>query len=294
MKTIKVCIYISVTVMLAGACKNNNNPDDTELKKIIKQRDSLIELSANKDSSINTFISSFAEIENNLVSIKRKEEVLIYHTKKNTELKGSTKDKIDENIKIINDLTDNNRQKIVSLNAKLRSANYTIGELDGLIDILVTNINYKNQDLLLLGKVLRADGKMLTKLNTEMIDLSGQIGLEMDTIKNEKSQLNTAYYIIDDVEGLKEKKIVNEEGGFFSPRQEERINPDFIKDYFKKIDIKKTTSIRVVAKKPKLLSTHPSDSYKIEHRFNNTQTNIIITDPDKFWSESKYLVVAID
>ena len=292
MKTIKVWIYVAATAMLAVACKSNNKANDAE--KIINQRDSLINLCAQKDSSINAFISSFAEIENNLVSIKRKEQVLIYHSKNNTELRGSIKDKVDENIKIINDLTDKNRQKIVSLNAKLKGANYTIGELDGLIDILVTNINYKNKDLIMLGKALRADGKMLTKLNAEMIDLSSENGLARDTVSNGDAQINTAYYIIDDVEGLKDKKIVTEKGGFFSPNQEENINPDFNKDDFKKIDINKTTNIRVVAKNPKLLSSHPSSSYTIEHKFNNTQTNIVITNPAKFWSESKYMVVATD
>jgi len=78
MKTIKVFTYIAITAMLAVGCKNNDKTDNAGLK-IISQRDSLIDLCAKKDSSINTFISSFAEIENNLVSIKRKEQVLIHH-----------------------------------------------------------------------------------------------------------------------------------------------------------------------------------------------------------------------
>jgi hypothetical protein len=294
MKTIKAYIYVVVTAVLVIACKNNNPTDCVDLK-IISQRDSLLSLCAKKDSSINTFISSFAEIENNLVSIRRKEQVLIRHSKKNdVELHGSDKNKINENIRIINDLTDKNRQTIMALNAKLRSANYTIGELDGLIDILVTNINHKNQDLVSLNEALRADANMLTKLNTEMIDLSGREGLERDTITNEKARQNIAYYVVGDVAQLKEDSIINEKGGFFSPYQHQEVKPGFNAKNFKKIDMNKTASIRVVSKNPKLVSTHPPDSYKIEHKFNNSQTNIVITNPAKFWSETKYLVVATD
>lgn len=77
MKT-KVCFYLFITSILAAACKNNDdtiNCNDTELKTVSRQRNSLIQLSVRKDSSINTFISSFTEIENNLVSIKQKEDV---------------------------------------------------------------------------------------------------------------------------------------------------------------------------------------------------------------------------
>ena len=81
MKT-KVCFYLFIISILAVACRNDDDtinyvaPNDTELKTVSRQRDSLIQLSARKDSSINAFISSFAEIENNLVSIRQKEEIL--------------------------------------------------------------------------------------------------------------------------------------------------------------------------------------------------------------------------
>jgi hypothetical protein len=299
MKT-KVCFYLFIISILAVACRNDDDtinyvaPNDTELKTVSRQRDSLIQLSARKDSSINAFISSFAEIENNLVSIRQKEEILIYHSKNNSEMRGSMKSKIDENIKIINELTNKNRQKIASLNAQLKEANYTITELHGLIDILIININNKNQDLISLNKALRANGNMLTKLNAEMIDLSGLNGMERDSIDSKTAELNTAYYTVGDIEQLKAKKIINEKGSVLSPTQQEKINPDFNKDYFKKIDITKKTRFDIYTKNAKLLSAHPSNSYTIEHKYNNTLTNIIVTNPAVFWSESKYLVVATD
>lgn len=293
MKT-KTCLFLSLSAALLMGCKNNDKADDAELK-IISQRDSLLEVSAKKDSAISTFVSSFIEIENNLESIKQKENVLALHSKKNAELNKDVKDEVNESIKIINELMEKNRQKITSLNSKLKEANFTIGQLKGLVDVLLTNINYKNQDLILLGDALMATGKTTVKLNAQMIDLSGLNGQQSDTIKDDKAKLNTAYYIIGEVGELKEKKIVDEKGGFFSPNQYEKVNPDFNKDNFTKIDIKQTTRIKIGGKGAKLISTHPSDSYKLEKDAKkNSSTDLIITNPQKFWSESKFLVISID
>ncbi|HEX7413090.1 MAG TPA: hypothetical protein VF411_03510 [Bacteroidia bacterium] len=292
----KTCftLYLSAAILVVAGCKNNPNTEDAELKRIGKERDSVIELSVKKDSSINAFVSSFAEIENNLLSIRQKEAVLALHSKKNVELSGSVKDEINENIKIINDLMDKNRQKVTTLNAKLKEANYTIGQLGGLVDILITNINFKNQDLILLNDVLRANSKMTMRLNTAMIDFGIQSAVKTDTINLKNTELNTAYYITGDKQDLRDRKIVTEKGGFFSPNQYQKINPDFDINDFTKIDIRKTTTIKIAGKSAKLITNHPSNSYKMEKEYNNTLINLTITDPQKFWSESKYLVVSTD
>ncbi len=295
MKTKTHFYFYMVLAILIGGCKNNPATNDAEINKVSKQRDSLMELSIRKDSAINAFVSSFTEIENNLVSIKQKENLLSVHSKKNAELSGSIKDEVNENIKIINDLMDKNRQKITSLNSKLKEANFTIGQLAGLVDILITNINYKNQDLILLSDVLMANGKTTVKLNTAMINFGMQSANKTDTINQKNTLLNTAYYIIGEIGELKEKKIVEERGGFFSPNQYEKVNPDFNRDYFTKIDIKQTTNIPISGKNAKFISTHPSDSYKLEKQNkNNSIANLIITNPIKFWSESKFLIVSVD
>ena len=290
-----VCFLLATSAMLLGSCKNNSSMDDAaEVNKISRQCDSLIDLSIKKDSLINTFVSSFAEIENNLVTIRQKEEILSLHAKKNVELKGNKIDEVNENIKMINDLMDKNRKQISSLNAKLKDANFTIKQLASLVDILITNINYKNRDLISLDKALIANGKLVMRLNTAMIDFGVQSADKTDTINEKNKLLNTAYYIIGQTGELKEKKILNEKGGFLSPNQYEKINPDFNTDDFKKIDIKQTTTIPITGKDIKLLTTHPSSSYKLENKEHNAHTSLVIIDPDKFWSESKYLVISVD
>ena len=288
MKT-KTYILAIISAILLAACKNNATTDIAEIDKVTAQRDSLIKLSAEKDSSINAFISSFSQIQNNLVSIKQKEEMLFFHSKKNIELSKGVKNEVNENIKIINNLLDKNRQQITALNAKLKDANYTISQLKGLVDILVTSINIKNQDLIRLNKALTENGKMAAlTLNTAMINFNTQTATIADSVNQINARLNTAYYIIGDADYLKEKNIIIEKVGFFNPNQFKKLNPDFDKKDFVTIDTKQTKNIKIKSKTVKVMTTHPSDSYKLE------SNNLIITDAEKFWSESKFLVLLTD
>ena len=59
---------------------------------------------------------------------------------------------------------------------------------------------------------------------------------------------------------------------------------------FKTVDITQTNTIPINSKEAKLVTSHPSDSYKLQVE-NDKVTNIVITDPDKFWKASKYLVI---
>jgi len=283
-------ILTLVSFILLVACKNNRTTDDdAEIDKVTAQRDSLIKLSAEKDSSINAFILSFAEIQNNFISIKQKEEMLTFHSKKNVELSKGVKNEVNENIKIINELMEKNRRQITSLNAKLKDANYTITQLKGLVDILVTSINIKNQDLVRLNKALVENGKMAElTLNTAMMNFNTQTANITDSLTKINARLNTAYYIIGDADYLKEKKIITEKVVFLNPAKLDKLNSDFDKTNFTAIDTKQIKNIKIKSKSAKVLTNHPSDSYKLE------SNNLIITDAEKFWSESKFLVVLTD
>ena len=69
-------------------------------------------------------------------------------------------------------------------------------------------------------------------------------------------------------------------------------NGDFNKDYFTPIDIRYDKEIKLYSKNAKVLTTHPAGSYALE-KDSNGQYEIHITNPTKFWSVSKYLVVQV-
>ena len=66
----------------------------------------------------------------------------------------------------------------------------------------------------------------------------------------------------------------------------------FNKEYFTKIDIRIDKEIKFYSKSAEMLTAHPSSSYTLQ-RDANKQYVLRITDPQLFWSTSKYLVILV-
>lgn len=68
---------------------------------------------------------------------------------------------------------------------------------------------------------------------------------------------------------------------------------DFNKTLFTKIDTRNVTEISILSKKAKILSSHPSSSYKFSGDKKIIQA-LKINDYKAFWANSKYLVIMVD
>ena len=96
-------------------------------------------------------------------------------------------------------------------------------------------------------------------------------------------QLNTAWYVFGTKKELKEQRIMVDG---------KVLQSSFNKNYFTKIDIRVDKEIKLYSKSAKLLTTHPSSSYTLTPDANK-QYVLRITNPQIFWSTSKYLVVLV-
>jgi hypothetical protein len=67
---------------------------------------------------------------------------------------------------------------------------------------------------------------------------------------------------------------------------------DFNKDYFTQIDIRTDKEIKLYSKSAKLLTAHPEGSYGLV-KDDKEQLTLVITNPNKFWSISRYLVIEV-
>jgi len=103
-------------------------------------------------------------------------------------------------------------------------------------------------------------------------------------------ELYRAYYAFGTRKELKEQNILTGDG-FMSKKKV--LESDFDKDYFTQIDTREVDSIPLYRPKAKILTTHPQDSYTLEK---NDEGALVlkITDKDRFWSTSKYLVIQVN
>ena len=70
------------------------------------------------------------------------------------------------------------------------------------------------------------------------------------------------------------------------------LQSNFNKEYFTKIDIRVDKEIKLYSSSAKMLTSHPSSAYTLQ-RDANKQYVLRITDPQLFWSTSKYLVIQV-
>jgi predicted nuclease with TOPRIM domain len=152
----------------------------------------------------------------------------------------------------------------------------------------------KDKELAGLKEQLETLNATIETLHTSLDTMTAQHTVKTRVIAEQTTKLNTAYYAVGTYKELKEKKVLNKEGGFLGLGKEEVLKKDFNTEYFTMIDITKTTNIVIGNKKAKLLTTHPSDSYKMNQNDKKVFTDITITNPEKFWKVSKYMVIVID
>jgi DNA repair exonuclease SbcCD ATPase subunit len=281
-------IFLLLMIPLMFGCgKHKKEMEQQQLKA-----DSLQNQISQRDETVNSFLSSLNEIEQNLATIKEKEKLITVNTSAKGELKKDAKERINEDIKSIYDLLLKNKKIIASLSKKLKGSNLKIAELNKMIDNLTAQMIEKD------GNINDLKEK-LAKLNIDVAHLSSNID-SLNVVTKEKeqvieqktSELNTAYYIMGTKKELIEKKVVTKEGGFIGLGKIAKLMNTFDKNNFTKIDITKFPSLSINKKKAKLLTTHPAGSFTIEGK--DKAESLIISNYQEFWSVSKYLVIIVD
>ena len=117
-----------------------------------------------------------------------------------------------------------------------------------------------------------------------MTTLTEETKQKTQTISNQDKQLNTAWFVFGTKKELKEQHILQ--------KGDKVLQSNFNKSYFTKIDIRVDKEIKLYSKSAKILTMHPSSSYTLQQDANK-QYVLRITNPDIFWSTSKYLVILV-
>ena len=238
-----------------------------------------------KEAVINDFLKSFNEIQDNLTEIKAKEKIVSVNSK-NPELQKTKKDEIIGDIQLIYDLMVKNKQKLAAMSKKMKKANLKIEEMEKMINNLTSQLLEKE------GQITELKAE-LEDLNIQLADLTMNYVEEKEESSVKTEKLNTAFYVFGTSKELIKQGVITKEGGFIGMGKTKKLSDDFNKDYFTKIDIAQFTSVPLGVKKAKLLTTHPSSSYKLEGTKEKVE-KLTITNPEEFWSVSKYLVVLVE
>lgn len=249
--------------------------------------DSLQRVIEQKDNEINDMMGILNEVEEGFRLINEAENRV--SVAKNGE-GASRQQQIRENIQFIQQRMAENRELIAKLRNQVKNGSIKSEQLQKTIENLTAQLEEKNNQIKDLYAQLEAKDIHIEELQNTTNTLTKNVNTlqednaqKANTINTQDKQLNTAWYVFGTKKELKEQNILV---------KGKVLQGNFNKNYFTKVDIRSLKALKLYSKSAKLLTMHPSSSYRLE-RDAQDQYVLNITNPQLFWSTSKYLVVQV-
>jgi len=281
----KLLPFLLIGLMVSCQQNDESSANGGGTNKDLENKIAQLELeNSMKDSVINESLAFFNEIESNLAAIGiRKDKIRTMSN--DPELAPSDKQWILEEIRAINYLREDNARLVQRLNKQLDKNGLKIKELEVMVESLMQDIKWKDEQISLLQDELdRLDSQY-----SVLFDAYQEQAVVVDRLED---KLNTVYYAYGSNAELEENKIITRRNGFIGIGRRLELRNDFNSGYFTKLNASKTNSIVIRGTGVHLMTDHPSKSYKLD--VNGASTKLTIIDASEFWKISKYLVVLID
>jgi peptidoglycan hydrolase CwlO-like protein len=286
--TMKKLILVAIPVvgMTLYGCENYKQQAD----QLTRERDSLIALNNAGTQTIDEFVSTLTDVENNLSKITEKQNSIALAAERNPEAARNSRERLNAQIEEINRMMSENKAKVEELTKKLKGSHASAAKFEKMVKSLQEQLQQKEQELAVLNEKLGSLNMELATLKTNFDSLSVMNQNQATVIADQTTKIHTAYYTVGNYKKLRDKKVLAKQGGVLGLGKKATVVPAIKEENFTKIDYTQVSTIPVNSKKVELVTTHPEGSYKIEKN-KDLISDILITDPEKFWSASKYLVV---
>ncbi|MCQ2293775.1 MAG: hypothetical protein MJZ54_07050 [Bacteroidaceae bacterium] len=291
----KKLLILFVAALSLCAC----NTRKEQLAQQINSNDSLRSIVEQKENELNDLISTLNEVQNGFDAINAAEGRINVARQRG---EGNSREVMRESLAEIQKTMQVNRELIAALRQQLKESSIytsnlktsleeTINRLTTELETKTAEVNRLQAELEQKNATIAQQSEQITNLNNNVRDLNNNVR-ELDkqntqraqTVAQQDKDLHTAYYVFGTKKELKEQHILAD--------GEVLRSGNFAKDYFTKIDTRSTKVIHLYSKNASLRTNHPSGTYSLDKDANGQYT-LRITDPDRFWSTSKYLVIVV-
>lgn len=275
--------YVSAVFMFAlSACSDDprTTPEYQQLTDDARRAEARV---AERDSVINELFGTFNRISENLRAISAQQGQLSTPVGGVEDGQGM-EERIMADIGRIDELMKENRELIARMRRQASASSSKMSEVEKALLAMEESMREKDEEIAGLKEELSSTNSSLATLIAMYRDKA-----QLSTAQAE--ELNTAWYVVGSVKELRDEGILTKEGGVAGIGGVRRLNTaDLPKERFTRVDVTRFQSLPLLAKKAKLVTSHPDGSYRLD----TTTDQLVITDPQAFWSISKYLVVVID
>lgn len=283
----KLVVLIVCTAVMAS-CDSFSGSSKDRLKA---ENDSLLMELTQRNAELDEMMGTFNNISEGFRQINAAEGRVELQRGAVTEGSVNAKQQIASDIEFIRKQMEENKEQIVKLQSMLKNSKNSSAQLKKAVEALTRELAAKTQHIEELQAELASKNiriqeldAAVVSLNTDKELLSAENNAKAKTVAEQDKALNAGWFVFGTKKELKDQNILKK-GDVL---KEEDVN----KDYFTQVDIRTTKEIKLYSKSAELLTTHPAGTYAFE-KDDKGLLILKITNPKKFWSVSKYLVIQV-
>lgn len=284
----KILLFVLGVALLSSCGEMQRN------KNLQAENDSLNVALAERDAELEGIMEAFNEVQEGFRLINEAENRVDLQT---GSIEGkSSAQKIREDIRFITEKLQSNRDRIAELEKQLDNSKYASAQLKKAITNLKEELATKTQQIETLQTELASKNIRIAELDDavagltqHVTDLVAENKAKDAMVATQDKALNAAWFVFGTSSELKDQKIITKK---FLQKTKVLEEDDFNKNYFTQIDIRKDKEIKLYSKEAKLLTAHPEGTYELK-KDDKGQLTLVITNPNKFWSVSRYLVIEV-
>ena len=275
---------------------NSNNETISENKIIIdslqselnskdKELNSLEFDKLNNDSIVNQYALYIQRIKNNINEINNQESIINNAKSKEEFYKADTTNIINA-IKIMSEKLIENESMISELNNAVKLEKNKNSQFATRVTELSTEVAKSNREIYFLREELYS-------LNSSFEAIFNKYNEQNKKISFLNNKLNEIAYVIGTKSELLDNGVLTKSGGLIGLGKSRKLNSDFKTNYFTFSTKQDLKSIVLGFKSVKLMTPHPSESYKISKNTNELIDSLLIFNVENFWKNSKFLVLEV-
>ena len=264
-------LVLGAAMLLALASCGKGSGEYQTLKE---QYDSLALINQNYEAELHETDSLVASVLNNFQEISSVEGMINVNPR-NGEIQRSERDRIKDNMLLINDKLRASSEALDMLTQKLEASGKDNKRLHGTIAALRKELENQKQRVLALSQELERKNlaigvldSMLTQRNGDVDRLNVATAQQAEALAAQDKEMNL----------IKSGRVVTENANM---------------GYFTKTDLRELSQIPLFSRKARLLTVHPASSYELVPG-SDKQLVLYIKNAQAFWSNSKILVIQVD
>lgn len=257
------------------------NTDIKDKNRIINSLEDDVEF---QDSLNNEYALYIQKIKDNLTTIQQNESIV----NKAKSLEFILADSLDV-IKAIEEMIqkmNENDKLIIDLNQRLQHSDKKNNSYAQTINELNTKIAATNREVYFLKEEI----SQLSASYAKLFNRYSEQVFKMDSLNLE---MNRVGYVVGTKTELLDNNVLTKEGGFIGFGKTKKLSHDLNLNYFTYDSKTDLNFILIGSRNVELITSHPQSSFQFIKNQNNVIDSLIILQKEKFWQNSKFLVIEV-